>query len=73
MGWRASTSWLACAGLRRTCSAGSVSSNSLDEPIRNVGPYLVVVEVADQVMATAKTMVVAASSQPAERGHTHAR
>jgi large subunit ribosomal protein L9 len=33
----------------------------LDEPIRNVGTYMVVVEVADEVTATIKTMVVAAS------------
>jgi len=32
----------------------------LDEPIRNVGTYMVVVEVADEVTATVKTMVVAA-------------
>jgi large subunit ribosomal protein L9 len=32
----------------------------LDEPIRNVGTYMVVVEVADEVTATIKTMVVAA-------------
>jgi ribosomal protein L9 len=32
----------------------------LDEPIRNIGTYMVVVEVADDVMATIKTMVVAA-------------
>lgn len=32
----------------------------LDEAIRNVGTYMVVVEVADDVMATVKTMVVAA-------------
>jgi large subunit ribosomal protein L9 len=31
----------------------------LDDPIRNVGTYMVVVEVADNVMATIKTMVVA--------------
>ncbi|MGH2871278.1 MAG: 50S ribosomal protein L9, partial [Solirubrobacteraceae bacterium] len=31
----------------------------LDEPIRNVGTYMVVVEVADDVTATVKTMVVA--------------
>ncbi len=31
----------------------------LDEPIRHVGTYMVVVEVADGVMATVKTMVVA--------------
>jgi large subunit ribosomal protein L9 len=30
----------------------------LDEPIRNVGTYMVVVEVADGVTATVKTMVV---------------
>jgi len=33
----------------------------LDEPIRNVGTYMVVVEVADDVTATIKTMVVAAT------------
>jgi large subunit ribosomal protein L9 len=33
----------------------------LEEPIRHVGTYMVVVEVADEVMATIKTMVVAAS------------
>jgi large subunit ribosomal protein L9 len=33
----------------------------LEEPIRNVGTYMVVVEVADDVTATVKTMVVAAS------------
>jgi large subunit ribosomal protein L9 len=32
----------------------------LDEPIRHTGTYMVVVEVADGVMATVKTMVVAA-------------
>ena len=33
----------------------------LEEPIRNVGTYMVVVEVTDDVTATIKTMVVAAS------------
>jgi large subunit ribosomal protein L9 len=33
----------------------------LDEPIKNVGTHMVVVEVVDGVMATVKTMVVAAS------------
>ena len=32
----------------------------LDEPIRNIGTYMVVVEIADDVMSTVKTMVVAA-------------
>jgi large subunit ribosomal protein L9 len=32
----------------------------LEEPIRNVGTYMVVVEVTDDVTATIKTMVVAA-------------
>lgn len=32
----------------------------LDDPIRNVGTYMVVVELADGVTATVKTMVVAA-------------
>jgi large subunit ribosomal protein L9 len=32
----------------------------LEEPIRHVGTYMVVVEVADGAMATVKTMVVAA-------------
>jgi large subunit ribosomal protein L9 len=32
----------------------------LEEPIRNIGTYMVVVEVADGVTATVKTMVVAA-------------
>ena len=32
----------------------------LDEPIRNIGTYMVVVEVTDEVTATIKTMVVAA-------------
>jgi large subunit ribosomal protein L9 len=32
----------------------------LEEPIRNVGTYMVVVEVADEVTATIKTMVTAA-------------
>ncbi len=32
----------------------------LEDPIRNVGTYMVVVEVADEVMASVKTMVVAA-------------
>lgn len=32
----------------------------LDEPIRNIGTYMVVIEVADEVTATIKTMVVAA-------------
>jgi large subunit ribosomal protein L9 len=31
----------------------------LEEPIRHTGTYMVVVEVADDVMATVKTMVVA--------------
>ncbi len=31
----------------------------LEDPIRHVGTYMVVVEVADEVMATVKTMVVA--------------
>jgi large subunit ribosomal protein L9 len=31
----------------------------LEEPIRNVGTYMVVVEVADGAMATVKTMIVA--------------
>jgi large subunit ribosomal protein L9 len=30
----------------------------LDEPIRNVGTHMVVVEIADDVTATVKTMVV---------------
>src|ERR1700733_9467985 len=33
----------------------------LDEPIRNIGTYMVVVEVADEVTAAVKTMVVAAN------------
>ena len=33
----------------------------LDDPIRNTGTYMVVVEVADNVTGTIKTMVVAAS------------
>ncbi|HET9104606.1 MAG TPA: 50S ribosomal protein L9 [Solirubrobacteraceae bacterium] len=32
----------------------------LDDPIRNIGTYMVVVEVTDEVTATIKTMVVAA-------------
>jgi large subunit ribosomal protein L9 len=32
----------------------------LEDPIRNVGTYMVVIEVADEVTATVKTMVVAA-------------
>jgi large subunit ribosomal protein L9 len=32
----------------------------LEEPIRNVGTYMVVVEIADEVTAAVKTMVVAA-------------
>ena len=32
----------------------------LDDPIRHTGTYMVVVEVTDEVMATVKTMVVAA-------------
>ncbi len=32
----------------------------LDEPIKNVGTYMVVIEVQDDVTATVKTMVVAA-------------
>jgi len=32
----------------------------LEEPIRHVGTYMVVVEIADETMATVKTMVVAA-------------
>jgi large subunit ribosomal protein L9 len=31
----------------------------LEDPIRNVGTYMVVVEVADEVTAAVKTMVVA--------------
>jgi large subunit ribosomal protein L9 len=31
----------------------------LDEPIRNIGTYMVVIEVTDEVTATIKTMVVA--------------
>jgi ribosomal protein L9 len=31
----------------------------LDEPIKNVGTYMVVVEIADEVTASIKTMVVA--------------
>jgi large subunit ribosomal protein L9 len=31
----------------------------LEDPIRNTGTYMVVIEVADGVMATVKTMVVA--------------
>jgi large subunit ribosomal protein L9 len=31
----------------------------LEEPIRNVGTYMVVVEVADGALSTVKTMVVA--------------
>ena len=33
----------------------------LDDPIRNIGTYMVVVEIADEVTATVKTMVVAAA------------
>jgi large subunit ribosomal protein L9 len=33
----------------------------LEDPIRNIGTYMVVVEVTDEVTATVKTMVVAAS------------
>jgi large subunit ribosomal protein L9 len=32
----------------------------LEEPIRHVGTYMVVIEIADEVTATVKTMVVAA-------------
>ncbi len=32
----------------------------LEEPLRHIGTYMVVVEIADEVMATVKTMVVAA-------------
>jgi large subunit ribosomal protein L9 len=32
----------------------------LEDPIRNIGTYMVVVEIADEVTATVKTMVVAA-------------
>ena len=39
----------------------------LDEPIRHTGTYMVVVEVADEVTATVKTMVVAAGQQPPGR------
>jgi large subunit ribosomal protein L9 len=35
----------------------------LEEPIRHIGTYMVVVEIADEVMATVKTMVVAASAE----------
>lgn len=34
----------------------------LEEPIRHVGTYMVVVEITDEVTATIKTMVVASSS-----------
>jgi large subunit ribosomal protein L9 len=34
----------------------------LEEPIRNIGTYMVVVEIADEVTAAVKTMVVATSS-----------
>ena len=34
----------------------------LDDPIRNIGTYMVVVEIADGVTAAVKTMIVAASS-----------
>jgi large subunit ribosomal protein L9 len=34
----------------------------LEEPIRNIGTYMVVVEIADEVTAAVKTMVVASSS-----------
>jgi large subunit ribosomal protein L9 len=33
----------------------------LEDPIRNIGTYMVVVEIADDVTATVKTMVVATS------------
>jgi len=33
----------------------------LEEPIRNIGTYMVVVEIADEVTAAVKTMVVATS------------
>ena len=33
----------------------------LEEPIRNIGTYMVVVEIADEVTAAVKTMIVAAS------------
>jgi large subunit ribosomal protein L9 len=33
----------------------------LEEPIRNIGTYMVVVEIADEVTAAVKTMVVASS------------
>src|SRR5205085_9936359 len=39
----------------------------LEEPLRHVGTYMVVVEVADGVTATIKTMVVAAGQQPPGR------
>jgi large subunit ribosomal protein L9 len=32
----------------------------LDDPIRNIGTYMVIVEIADEVTAAVKTMVVAA-------------
>jgi large subunit ribosomal protein L9 len=32
----------------------------LEEPIRNIGTYMVVIEIADELTATVKTMVVAA-------------
>jgi large subunit ribosomal protein L9 len=34
----------------------------LEDPIRNIGTYMVVVEIADEVTAAVKTMVVATSS-----------
>jgi large subunit ribosomal protein L9 len=33
----------------------------LDDPIRNIGTFMVVVEIADDITATVKTMVVAAN------------
>ena len=45
----------------------------LDEPIRNVGTYMVVVEVADGVTATIKTMVVARTSAASARPPTGER
>src|SRR5208337_797622 len=39
----------------------------LPEPIKNVGTYMVVVEVVENVTATIKTMVVAKQESPRER------
>jgi len=51
--WTRSVTWTARIGR-------ALRKIHLDEPIRNIGTYMVVIEVTDDVTATIKTMVVAA-------------